>query len=148
MIETCDTVLTWNPEGPSGGLLSEFEGKFKKDPLMAAAAVFFTLPLMPILVPRHVYNKRATKKFVKEHLPRLECVMFYGKETGKELTDYVAGLRQYGYLFYVSTCGADYPDVLAVLWDPKQMMSKQDLERVGMNVTYLREIGPHAKTFL
>jgi len=133
VVERCDSVLMWNPKGPSCGLLGEFASGLKKDPLMASAGIFFMLPLLPVLLPKDIYCEHTTKKFVKKNLPRLKCKMFHGEDRRKKLSEFEDELRREGYPFDVSTCGGD-PFVRAVLWDPARSMSEHDLIKIGMHV--------------
>jgi len=133
MDESCDNVLKWNPEGPSSNIVREFVGELKKDPLMASAGVFFTLPLLPVLLPKSIYDERTTKKFVEKNLTRLECKVFYGEEMGKKRAEFEDELRRKGYPFDISTCGGSHV-VRAVLWDPTRSMGERDLIKIGMHV--------------
>ena len=134
VVERCDSVLMWNPEGPSCGLLGEFLDFLKKTPVKAFVVFLLMLPVLPMLLPRHVYRKYTTKKFVEKNLPRLKCKMFRGEEMGAKLTKFKDELGRKSYPFNVSTCGGDYPDVLAVLLDPARSMSERDLIKIGMHV--------------
>lgn len=125
----CNAVLKFRKEDI---IIEELREGFKKSPVMTSAFVFFTIPVLPIEIPRVIYRRQRDRKFVEQNLPKLVCNMFYDTDT-KESYEFIVKLRSAGIPFNI--IDFDEFKLFVVVYDPAKRLSRRELVKLSMLVT-------------
>jgi len=125
----CEDVLQLGKEDI---VIEELRAGFKKRPVMTSALVFFTLPLLPIEIPRVIYRRRRDRAFVEQSLQKLVCNMFYDTDS-KKFNEFIGKLRSGGIPFHI--IDFDKFNLSVVVYDPAKRLSKGELVKLSTLVT-------------